>query len=57
LKAEGICLYFKDREEPISFGRRGKQYWYAEFNENQRIKTIKLTPNVKDAVEGDYRQY
>ena len=55
-KTVGIFFYFKDRTEPISFGKEGKTVWAAEFNENQRIKTIKLSTHIQSAKYGDSRE-
>ena len=54
-KQVGIFFYFKYRTEPISFGKEGDFIWSAEFNESQRIKTIKLSEHIKNATYGDYR--
>lgn len=32
-KGVGIKLYFKDRAEPISFGKEGTLFYAAEFND------------------------
>ena len=44
----GIFFYFKGRVEPISYGKEGDLFWAAEFNESQRIKTIKLSEHFKN---------
>ena len=57
MKTVGILFYFKDRAEPISFGKEGTNFNAAVFNESQRIKTIKLTDNFEDDTNGDFRWY
>ncbi len=56
LNTVGIFFYFKDREEPISYGKISDGFWAAEFNESQPIKTIKLSKHMFDG-EGDCRFY
>ena len=54
-KTVGIFFYFKDRTEPISFGKTGDTFGAAEFNESQRIKTLKLSEHIQNATFGDCR--